>query len=189
MFHPQPTEWLKEEHQAIKIMLQILEKVSQKLESGEEVNPDHLDQMVRFIREFADRCHHAKEEDLLFPAMVEFGVPKEGGPIAVMLTEHEEGRGYVSRMKEAVEKAKGGDSSLLPQFVKNARNYVSLLSQHIDKEDNILYEMAKMHIPLSRMEKLWQDFEKVEREEMGKGVHERFHELLEGLKKIYLEVS
>lgn len=189
MFHPQPTEWLKEEHKAIKIMLQILEKVSQKLESGEEVNPDHLDQMVRFIREFADRCHHAKEEDLLFPAMIEAGVPKEGGPIAVMLTEHDEGRGYVRQMKEAAEKYRAGDRDAWPQFVKNARNYVSLLSQHIDKEDAILYEMAKVHISSDRMEKLWQDFERVEREDIGVGVHEDFEKLLKGLKKIYLEVS
>jgi len=65
-----PTEQLKEEHEAIKLMLRILDKVCDKLESGEEVNPEHLDQILEFIKVFADKCHHGKEEDLLFQQLL-----------------------------------------------------------------------------------------------------------------------
>jgi hypothetical protein len=64
-----PTDQLKEEHEGILLMLRILEKVSAKLKSGEKVDPDHLERIVEFFRVFADKCHHGKEEDLLFPEM------------------------------------------------------------------------------------------------------------------------
>ena len=182
-----PTEQLKEEHQAIKLMLRISEKVCEKLECGEEVNPEHLEQMIEFIRVFADKCHHGKEEDLLFTAMEEAGIPKEGGPIGVMLIEHEKGRDYVRGMCEAVAKYKAGDRKASSAIVENARNYIVLLTQHIDKEDNILYPMADMHLSEERQKELLGEFERVERERIGVGKHEEFHKLLEHLKEVYLK--
>ncbi len=93
-----PTEMLKEEHKTIKVMLDILENVSKKISSGIEVNSEHLNQIIDFIKTFADKCHYGKKQDLLFPAIEESGVPKEGGPIGVMLYEHELGRDYVRKM-------------------------------------------------------------------------------------------
>lgn len=181
-----PTEQLKEEHQAIKLMLRISEKVCEKLESGEEVNPEHLEQIVGFIKVFADKCHHGKEEDLLFTAMEEAGIPRKGGPIGVMLTEHDMGRGYVRGMSEAVAKYKAGDRKASSAIVVNARNYIALLTQHIDKEDNILYPMADMHLSGERQKELLEEFERVEREKIGVGRHEEFHRLLDRLKEVYL---
>jgi len=182
-----PTEQLKEEHKAIKLMLRIAEKVNEKLEAGEEVNPEHLEQIVEFIRVFADKCHHGKEEDLLFVAMEEAGIPKEGGPIGVMLAEHDMGRGYVRGLSQAVARYKAGDRGVSPAIIENARNYVALLSQHIDKEDNILYPMADMHLSEDQQEELLEGFEKVEREKIGPGRHEEFHKLLDHLQEVYLE--
>jgi len=180
-----PPEQLEEEHKAIKLMLRISEKVCEKLESGEEVNPEHLEQIVEFIKVFADKCHHGKEEDLLFTAMEEAGIPKKGGPIGVMLTEHDMGRGYVKAMSEAVAKYKGGDRKVSSAIVGNARNYIALLTQHIDKEDNILYPMADMHLSEERQKELLEEFERVEREKIGVGKHEEFHELLNHLREVY----
>jgi len=99
-----PAEQLKEEHQGILLMLRILEKVAAKLEAEEKVERNHLERIVEFFRVFADKCHHGKEEDLLFPAMEKAGVPKEGGPIGVMLAEHQQGRGHIRGMAEALER-------------------------------------------------------------------------------------
>lgn len=180
-----PTEILKEEHMAIKLMLKIAENVCQRLERGEAVPPKHLADIVTFIRGFADKCHHAKEEGLLFPAMEKAGVPRQGGPIGVMLAEHEQGRNYVKNMTDAVEKYRPGNQGAALQFVENARNYIALLSQHIDKEDNILYEIADKRLSEVAQEELGRGFERVEQEEMGPGKHEEFHKILELLKKIY----
>jgi len=182
-----PTEQLKQEHKAIKIMLRVLSKVSDKLESGESVDPSHPEKIVDFIRNFADKCHHGKEEDLLFTAMVKAGVPKEGGPIGVMLVEHDQGRDYVKQMAQAAEALKAGsDGDSGKRFAQSARNYVSLLAQHIDKEDNILYQIADMHLTEDKQKELLQQFEKVEEEKTGAGKCNEYHALVHDFERAYL---
>jgi len=105
------TEELRKEHSAIEVMLGILEEISARLESGAKVDPDHLERILEFIRIFADKCHHGKEEDFLFPAMEKAGIPREGGgPIGCMLSEHDMGRERVKGMTEALARFRGGDS-------------------------------------------------------------------------------
>ena len=181
------TEQLKEEHQAIKVALSILDSMNQKLGSGDKVNPEDLSQILDFIKTFADRCHHGKEEDLLFGAMEKMGISREDSPIGVMLEEHEWGRSFVRGMSEAVEKYRAGDSLSSARFIENSRNYIELLAEHIDKEDNILYPMAETHLPVEKQHELIEEFEKVEREKIGIGRHEELHKILHHLKEIYLE--
>ncbi|MEM2964829.1 MAG: hemerythrin domain-containing protein [Candidatus Bathyarchaeia archaeon] len=174
------TEQLKEEHKAIKLMLKILESICKRLENNQEIPKEHFEETLEFIKVFADKCHHGKEEDLLFPAMEKAGVPREGGPISVMLMEHNMGRDYVKGMSESV------ISRDFNKFMENARGYIKLLNQHIDKEDNILYVMADMHIQESEQEELLRRFEKLERERIGPGKHEELHKLLHRLEEVYL---
>lgn len=181
-----PTEELKKEHEAIKLMLRILGIVSEKLESGEKVNAKHLDEIVEFIQVFADKCHHGKEEDLLFPAMASVGFPRDRGPVCVMLIEHKEGRGYVKEMKEGIADYKAGKMESASKIAENARNYAALLSQHIEKEDNVLYPMADANLSEAKQKELEKGFERVENEIVGRGKHEEFHRLLHRLKETYL---
>ena len=88
-------EQLKKEQAAIETMLEILDAVCFRLKAGEKIDPAHLTQIVEFIRGFADRCHHGKEEEIFFPALEVAGIPKEGGPIGVMLGQHERMRGLL----------------------------------------------------------------------------------------------
>lgn len=181
-----PTEILIKEHDAILVMLEILQAVSTRLENNEPVKPEHLPQIVEFIRVFADKCHHGKEENLLFKSLVKAGLPEKGGPVAVMLAEHEMGRNFVSNMDAAASAFKGGDQTAAGQFIENARGYASLLSQHILKENEVLFPMADRVIPQNEQSQLLEDFDKVETEIVGDGVHERFHKLLDLLKSEYL---
>ena len=182
-----PTEELMKEHEAIKLMIRIMGSVSDRLESGKKVDSKHLESILEFIQIFADKCHHAKEEDLLFPAMEKVGIPREGGPVGVMLHEHDEGRQYVKAMGEGITQYAKGDLRAGSKIAENARNYMALLSQHIDKEDNILYPMADARIPGADQKELKKEFEKVETEKIGKGKHEEFHRLLHILKEEYLK--
>ncbi len=181
------TGQLKEEHEGILLMLKILEKVSSKLESQEKVDPDHPERIVEFFRVFADKCHHGKEEDLLFPEMEKAGVPKERGPIGVMLMEHDEGRGYVRGMAEGAARLKIGDLAGGPEFASHARKYIALLRQHIEKENNILFPMGDRVLSPKKQDELVEAFEKLEREKIGEGTHEAFHRLLHDLQEIYLK--
>lgn len=180
-----PTQLLVAEHEVIMRMLEVLMRVAKKLEAGESVEPDHLDKIVDFIRTFADTCHHGKEEDLLFKAMVDTGFPQEGGPIAVMVSEHDQGRGYVREMAEAAADYRKGSAQAGERFARNAQNYVNLLSQHIDKENNILYPMADRLLPKEKQEELIVLFEKVETEKIGPGAHEQYHNLVHQFEQIY----
>ena len=180
-----PTDELKKEHQAIRLMLRILDQVCRRLEAREKVDPAQLERIVEFIQVFADRCHHGKEEDLLFKAMVDAGFPQEGGPIAVMMHEHGLGREYAKGLTDAVRKYRT-DPSAAGRIVQNARNYILLLGQHIDKEDNILYPMADQHLSPAKQEELLRQFEDLEQQRIGPGKHEEFHRLLEQLRREYL---
>ncbi|MCM8787419.1 MAG: hemerythrin domain-containing protein [Candidatus Omnitrophica bacterium] len=175
-----PTQVLKEEHKVIKKMLDVIEKI---VSDFKEVDKNELESIVDFIKNFADKCHHAKEENKLFPAMEKAGIPKEDGPIGVMLQEHDIGRGYVRGLAETIQKSKK-DKISTKDIKEDALGYVDLLRQHIDKEDNILYMMADMHINDNEQKNLVLEFEKVE-ERIGKGVHEKYHKLVESLVSKY----
>ncbi|MFW9914111.1 MAG: hemerythrin domain-containing protein [Candidatus Thorarchaeota archaeon] len=181
------TDELVKEHEAIKLMLSILEQVCLRIDQGEKIIPTTLDNIVEFIRVFADKCHHGKEEDLLFPAMVKMGIPQNGGPIGVMLSEHKMGRDFVKGMLTGIDYYKENKEGWSFLFSENARKYIQLLRQHIDKEDNILYPMANQRLSSEQQKELLRQFENVEVEIVGAGKHEEFHELLRQLKEKFLQ--
>lgn len=133
------TQQLKDEHEGILLMLRILDKVAAKIEDRGKIDPEHLDRIVEFFQVFADKCHHGKEEDLLFPELEKSGIAREGGPIGVMLAEHQQGRAFVKGMAEGAAQNKKGDAKGLAQFARNAREYITLLRQHIGKENEISF--------------------------------------------------
>lgn len=178
-----PTEILMDEHKAILRLLDVLRKLSQNIQNGNSVSVDIMEKTVDFIRTFADKCHHAKEENVLFKFMEKRGMPRYGGPVEVMLMEHDQGRNYVSKMAEAVEEIKQGNSSASSKYAENAMNFADLLTQHIYKEDNILYPMSEQMMEDGDEKKLLEEFDKSEKERVGEGVHEKYLKLLEEMEK------
>ena len=106
-----------------------------------------LGRFVRFIREFADALHHAKEEDVLFAAMVEAGFPRDFGPIGVMLHDHEAGRRQVGALARLAERTSPWTEAEREELLSAAHGYAALLRAHIHKEDAILYPMAEQRLP------------------------------------------
>lgn len=175
------TKILMEEHRLIERMLAVLHTATDHLSQGGKVSPTFFTNASIFIKNFADGCHHHKEEDILFIAMSESGVPVQGGPIGVMLIEHEQGREFNHRMVEAIQKWEAGDFSARATVIQNARGYVALLRQHIYKEDNILFPMAERFIPPEQQEKVEVDFDRTVQEETVAGVREKYSALVESL--------
>jgi hemerythrin-like domain-containing protein len=180
----QATEVLKHEHQVILHVLDAAEREARYIEAHDDVHGETVEKMVDFFRNFADRCHHAKEEDLLFVKMEERGIPTNTGPIAVMLEEHEMGRAHLKAIADARAAAEQGDAEALTEIKRHLLGYVALLRDHIYKEDNILYPLADEAMTEKDQEVLNEAFDRVESEEIGEGVHERYHamahELMEG---------
>lgn len=124
---------LLDEHALILRALETLETAAARLERGEAPGEGWWQQLGAWFATFADRIHHAKEEAGLFPAMLRAGVPGEGGPIGVMLAEHEEGR----RLLAAMADPDPGRRAAI------ARQYAALLRAHIDKENSVLFPLAE----------------------------------------------
>jgi hemerythrin-like domain-containing protein len=179
------TTILSDEHRVIEIVLSCLEKMTERALAEGELEREPAEEAVDFIRNFADRCHHSKEEGQLFPAIQMKGLPAEGGPVAVMLAEHEEGRRYVALMAQAIDSAANGDRQALEHFSRNARNYISLLRAHIAKEEQILFPLADRVMNESDQAEVLKAFDSVEHEHMGDGTHERYLKTAQNLAHRY----
>jgi hemerythrin-like domain-containing protein len=114
------------------------------------------------------------------------GISRDGGPVGVMLKEHQQGRDLVARMKAVVIEYQNGDPGAAHQFNRQAQDYVTLLEYHIDKENNVLFPMAVDHLPESKLAELQKGFDRIETEKVGAGKHEAFHQMLDTLEKIYM---
>jgi hemerythrin-like domain-containing protein len=177
------TEVLMDEHRVIERVLGALEEAANRLERGVEVDASFFLEATDFIRGFADGCHHQKEEGVLFKAMTAAGMPQDQGPLAVMLSEHEQGRAYTRNLREAAEKLQQGDEGAAALIAGYARGYTVLLRQHIDKEDSVLFPMAEHAIPASRHAEVEKEFEGVKAEEVEKGLPARYLALVEKLEQ------
>jgi hemerythrin-like domain-containing protein len=177
------TEILMNEHRVIERVLSAMEAAVHRLQAGDEVDAAFFIDATEFIRGFADGCHHHKEEGVLFKAMNAAGMPRDQGPVAVMLAEHEQARALTRGLREAAEKLQAGDEDAKALIIRNAQSYAALLREHIAKEDQVLFPMAEGVIPKSQHERVLADFDKVEHEETGAGVHEKYLALADKLEK------
>ena len=183
------TDILRKEHEAILRMLDLTEEVARTFEGGGQVVPEALTGLQEFFQLFADRCHHSKEEELLFPRLVEKGLPAGSGPIGIMLLEHEQGRSLIKEMGEATQLFALGDRIAGARWAVAARSYATLLRQHILKENNVLFDIAEGLLTEAEHRDLVKASEKVEEEKMGVGTHDRLHALMDGLTSIILSPS
>lgn len=175
------TEILMAEHRVIERVIAAIEAGANRVEGGGDIKPAFFLDAAEFITGFADGCHHKKEEGVLFRAITESGVAEKGGPVGVMLAEHEQGRQFTRGMRAAAERLSAGDLAAREALVANARGYAALLRQHILKEDHILFPLADRVIPPEQYEAVAEGFEHVEHEETGEGVHEKYLALAEKL--------
>ncbi|OPY08681.1 MAG: iron-sulfur cluster repair di-iron protein [Syntrophaceae bacterium PtaB.Bin095] len=176
---------LMHEHDAILFSLKVLEEICNRVESRKDVLIKDIASLIEFLKLFADKCHHGKEEGFLFPALIEAGIPAEKGPIDVMLAEHTMGRNYIRQIQEsATDKAFRTE-----EFGKSARGYISLMRAHIQKENNVLFPMGDAKLSDSKQRELIESFEKYEEEVIGKGKHEELHKQLEAFNTKFLKSS
>jgi hemerythrin-like domain-containing protein len=174
------TTILKLEHRQIERVLAALEEACDGLEAGRSKEPFLFEQTIDFIRTFADRCHHHKEEDILFARMVQSGCPREGGPIGMMLEEHERARDVVRRLAAAIANLATGDEATEAEIVMRSRACVALLSKHILKEDLILYPLAESLLTAADDDELLQRFDEAD-QELGYGAYKRYMHLADSL--------
>ena len=151
-----PTDVLRDEHRVILAALTTLDAAAGRLAAGRALPEGWWERIIAWLRAFADKNHHAKEESSLFPALVKAGVPAEGGPIAVMLDEHVQGRALILTMATAPAPA---------ARARAAQDYVRLLRDHIAKENDILWPLAEAVLDEQARQAVAREFENVEAEQ------------------------
>lgn len=161
------TQVMTEEHQLILRMIGLVEKNTALLELGKFRNWQFYLDAVDFIRNYADRFHHAKEEDVLFIELIKNGMPEKHSPIEAMHMEHDQGRAFVQVMEEAAQKALAGEPGQIPVIAENAKGYAALLRGHIDKENTILYPLAERVLPEEVRAKMLQAYAQAEAKTPG----------------------
>ena len=166
------TQDLRTEHDSILHVLKILDKV---VSTGTNADVQIIkfgNELIYFLKTFADKCHHGKEENYLFEDLILGGIPNEGESIGVLLLEHQQGREYISLMGKSLE------SSDLVNFKTNAAKYRDHMRNHIDKENNVLFVMADKVLGDASQAELFEKFEHHEETVMGPGVHEELHAMI-----------
>lgn len=153
------TTALRSEHDHILAMLACLRAACAAAGSNDRFDAETFQAGLDFSRSYADAWHHAKEENHLFPALEAEGMPRHGGPIAVMLQEHVQGRSYVRKIAEHLEAASSGDAEARSIVLNYTMAYADLLTGHIQKENGILFNMADQVLPSQVQARLEQDYQ------------------------------
>lgn len=155
---------LMEEHRLIERAIDALVVYARGVGRGADHPRSDLNGFVDFIRGYADAHHHGKEEDILFRAMVDCGMPTHAGPLAVMLAEHHEGRRLTQLMAELAAGEGDWEDQERSRLLKAGIGYAQLLRAHIQKEDGVLYPMAQNLLPEDAKEQVEQAFHRFEAE-------------------------
>ena len=172
---------LAREHRRIERVLDALGRIADEARRTRQLNGPAAELAIRFLREFADRTHHLKEERILFPAITAQG----HFPGCGLISEHEEGRERLSRMVDAARRAMNGDEEATRLFVRTARSFISFLRDHITKEDECLADVVNVTFSRDGHERLLEQFDEMERREVGEGAFERFAALAQELETKY----
>lgn len=158
------TAALREEHRVILKVLDHFESLLHAARQSRKVAAAEFTPFLEFFRGFADRCHHGKEEDRLFPCLNRCGMPCDAGPIAVMLEEHRQGRLHVRTMIDLLSAADAGQGAAVESVLQHGYAFLGLLRNHIGKEDHVLFNIADEIVQGGALETLSREYAQVEQQ-------------------------
>ncbi len=142
MTHQRWEEVLVAEHEMIERAMEVMKSELPKLAPGKS-HSRQLSRAIDFLLQFGDKLHNHKEEDHLFPLMEQRGIPSQGGPIAVMLMEHEAERTLLTSMLAQLPDLQRSDADQIAAFIREGNEYLQVRANHIWKENDVLYPMGK----------------------------------------------
>ena len=155
------TKVLEHEHEIIQKVIATMSLAADRLDTKQDVDPAILHEIIIFLRNFSEECHHVKEERFLFPLLEARGIPASGCPLAVLHNEHEKGRALLAQLEDATQVflTSGAGKHAL---VTTLRSLVSLYVDHIWKEEYLLLPMADKVLSESDHAQLCEQFDSVE---------------------------
>ena len=176
------TASLRRDHDLIEKAIKAMEATIQLLNDGRQIPESILNQVIDFSKNFTDVCHHSKEENVLFPALEQAGMPKNMGPIAMMLMDHERSREIGSHMEESAKEYLGSQNPT--NLISYMKQYVEHVTEHLWKENNRLFMMAEARLQYTsaKVDKDLVHFEESKLKETGK-TREHYEKLVDNITK------
>ncbi len=164
---------LKHDHRVIQEVVAGMSAVADLLDSGKQVDPSILADLVQFLAVFADHCHHAKEEQYLFPLLATRADAITKRNLQLLEQEHRSAAQLVRELAKASAAYIENPLVMRYRVVALLRRLVELYPAHIWKEDYLLFPMAQQNLSEAEQEDMAEKFEDVERE-VGQDVHAAF---------------
>lgn len=176
------TASLRRDHDLIEKVIKAMESTIQLLNDGKQIPESILLPVIDFSKNFTDVCHHSKEENSLFPALEQAGMPRNMGPIAMMLMDHERSREIGKEMESSAKNyISSGNSTKL---ISDMQQYVEHITEHLWKENNRLFMMAEARLQYvsKKVDNELNEIEESKLKEIGK-TREHYEQLAETLTK------
>jgi len=163
-----------------------MDAMAERARTGVLTDAQDVADTIEFLRVFVDRCHHTKEEELLFPAVRAAKIATAEETIVVLLAEHTRGREAVALISAAAERLANDRDRATTELANAMPGYTRLLRDHIRREESDCFDVADRELSDAVQVVLVEGYDRIEREVVGHGVHEAFHALLERLARTYL---
>jgi hemerythrin-like domain-containing protein len=168
------------EHRLIERMLGLVKKEAGRIRDTNEINSVFLNNAVDFIRIYADRTHHGKEEDILFRDLANKPMTgQEKKIMAELLEEHVLGRKTVAALVDAKKRYFTGDASALQTVAQNLELLVDFYPKHIEKEDKVFFPAMMKYFSADEQERMLAEFWEFDRNM----IHEKYRRLVEEVGK------
>jgi len=168
------------EHRLIERMIAVIEQALTEAEQTRSIDPYFIDQAVDFIRIYADRTHHGKEEDILFRDLRKKNLSDEDLRLMnELMDEHVFGRQTTAALVEANTRYRGGDQSALADIVSRLKTLISFYPKHIQKEDKVFFPASRAYFSLEEDQAMLAEFYEFDQ----KMIHEKYKKEVEDLEK------
>jgi len=181
-----PTFDLKGEHDAIIIILAAMKKIASDILDRKHFDLFRIAQIVDFLKTYINRAHHDKEEEILFPALIECDAPWITDTIHLLMDEHIIAGGYMKAIDSNLREYIDGRAYALESMASGMLNYVSLEENHIKVENQALLPLADRYLNKTKLECISLDFKHIQKREIGQFQHLEYYILL---RKLYAETA
>jgi DUF438 domain-containing protein len=177
MEHTRWDDFLVAEHEMIERAMAVLKSSLDDLEQA-AAKPVQMIRALDFLLEFGDKIHNRKEEELLFPLMGQRGIPTEGGPLGVMLMEHQAERALIAAMIMQAKGLKSATPEAREEYRRKGYDYLKIRAEHIWKENDVLYKMGQRVLSEEDNTALLAGFARVDAETYGETARDKFRQML-----------
>ena len=168
------------EHRLIERMITLIEQKLKQIETTNQVDPLFIDTVVDFIKIYADRTHHGKEEDILFRELANKQMSDQDRRIMdELVDEHVLGRKTTKELVEANAQYLIGEKSALAVIVSKLRELVNFYPEHIEKEDKLFFPAYMKYFSDEEDQLMLEKFYEFDREM----IHEKYRFVLHKLEE------